>query len=236
MDEPSRDYHHGGIGFEVLDLGSQLQAVHPRHAHIGDHEVVVGLLKHGQPARSVFGGFVEMPVSPTTEDCAKPLLVASAWPLEVVIAITTGEAKTVGSTTGMQHSATSSHFYHRWVEMAAVDFAAARDAVLARDFAALARASERSCLKMHAVMLSADPPLIYWRSATLAAIRLVRDLRRGGVPVFFTVDAGPQVKAVCQPGTSATVAEALATIPGVEDVLTSKLGGGVRILEPACAK
>ena len=190
----------------------------------------------GSAARSIYGGFVEMPIDTTAEDTARPLLAAAEWPLEVVIAITSGAPKTVGSTSGMQHTAASSHFYDRWVEMAAVDFAAAREAVLAHNFAALARASERSCLKMHAVMLSADPPLVYWRSATLAAIQLVRDLRRDGVPVFFTVDAGPQVKAVCLPGATATVAAALADLPGVENTLTSRLGEGVRILEPACAK
>jgi diphosphomevalonate decarboxylase len=44
--------------------------------------------------------------------------------------------------------------------------------------------------------------------------------------VFFTMDAGPQVKAICLPGQGEAVAAALGQIPGVESVMTSSLGPG----------
>jgi diphosphomevalonate decarboxylase len=58
----------------------------------------------------------------------------------------------------------------------------------------------------------------------------VRELRRDGVGVFFTIDAGPQVKAVCRPGEGAAVADALRATPGVIDVLTCGLGPGARVI------
>jgi len=48
--------------------------------------------------------------------------------------------------------------------------------------------------------------------------------------VFFTIDAGPQVKAVCQPGYGATVEAELAAIDGVEHTLLTGLGGAARVL------
>ena len=50
---------------------------------------------------------------------------------------------------------------------------------------------------MHAAAMAADPGIIYWNPATLAAMDGVRRLRAGGTPVFFTIDAGPHVKALC---------------------------------------
>ena len=58
----------------------------------------------------------------------------------------------------------------------------------------------------------------------------VRELRGSGVAVFFTIDAGPQLKAVCAPGAGRDVERALRTLPGVLDTLVSGLGPGVEAL------
>jgi diphosphomevalonate decarboxylase len=111
------------------------------------------------------------------------------------------------------------------------DLSEARSAVRRRDFEALANVSESSCLKMHAVMMSARPGLIYWNGSTVECIRRVLQLRAGGVPVFFTVDAGPQVKAICIPEAFERVRRELSAVPGVECVLACGLGEGARVVE-----
>lgn len=189
----------------------------------------------GSAARSIFGGFVEMASGERAdgEDAfATPLLDAQAWPLKVVIAITTHAAKSVSSRAGMDLSRRTSPFYRDWVTTGTSYLDAAREAVLARDFDKLAEVGEASCLAMHAVMLSTHPGLIYWNGATVECMHRVRTLReREGHGVFFTIDAGPQVKAVCLPDAAPHVAEALRSIPGVETVLTSGLGSGARCIE-----
>jgi diphosphomevalonate decarboxylase len=62
-------------------------------------------------------------------------------------------------------------------------------------------------------------------------MQLIRRLRSAGVPVFFTIDAGPQVKAVCLPAALNQVQAALAQVPGVLDVLVCNLGAGARVIE-----
>jgi diphosphomevalonate decarboxylase len=59
----------------------------------------------------------------------------------------------------------------------------------------------------------------------------VRALREEGEPVFFTIDAGPQLKAICQPGASDRVASALAEVPGVIEIVRCGLGDGARVVE-----
>lgn len=187
----------------------------------------------GSAARSIFGGFVEMrrgTRSNGRDAVALPLLDAAQWPLEVVVAVTASGAKPVGSTQGMEHTARTSPYYRAWVAGADADLDEARRAVQARDFDALADIGEHSALKMHALALAARPGLIYWNAATMRCLERVRALRAAGTKVFFTVDAGPQVKAVCAPGAGRRVADALAELPGVESVIVSALGEAVRLV------
>ena len=55
-------------------------------------------------------------------------------------------------------------------------------------------------------------------------------LRAQGAGVFFTVDAGPQVKAICLPEAAARVAGARGGLPGVTRVPRCALGEGARVV------
>lgn len=187
----------------------------------------------GSAARSIFGGFVELALAGAPDPVARPLLNASEWPLTVLVAVTSTTAKATGSSTGMTLTAASSDYYGAWVDTAEKDFAEGRAAIMAQDFEALASVSERSCLKMHGLMLSAQPGLIYWNGATVECLHRIRELRRRGTAVFFTVDAGPQVKALCLPESAAAVQATLSEVPGVSEVLESALGAGARVIDQA---
>ena len=184
----------------------------------------------GSAARSVFGGFVEMHAGTRpdgSDSFAEPLMPAEAWPLELVVAVTVRDEKQVSSRAGMTRSAATSPYFPAWVARSPSDLKQGREAVLGRDFESLADVAERNCLCLHGAAMAARPPLLYWNGATVACLEAVRKLRRAGVPVFFTIDAGPQLKAVCAPGESAAVREALTDVPGVVDVLRSGLGPGI---------
>ncbi len=187
----------------------------------------------GSAARSIFGGYVEMHAGNAldgSDSFAEPLLEADMWPLECVIAITQCGEKEVSSRAGMEQSASTSAYYPAWVASSENDLRVGRAAVLAQDFDSLAEIAEHSCLKMHAAVMANQPPLIYWNPTTLACIHVVRTLRTNGFPVFFTIDAGPQVKVFCKARARADVVAALEQVPGVEYVIVSGLGSGVEIL------
>ena len=187
-------------------------------------------------ARSVVGGFAALDrAGHDGEWAASAVLASDAWPLEIVVAVVSDAAKGVPSNIGMEQSRRSSPFYRAWVESTADDFEAARRAVLAQDFDALAQVAEHSCFKMHAVMLATRPALVYWKPPTLACIDAVHRLQDAGAKVFCSIDAGPQVKVVCAPGQSGAVADALARVPGVLRVLESGIGGPARCLESSKA-
>jgi diphosphomevalonate decarboxylase len=183
----------------------------------------------GSAGRSVFGGIVALE---GPEWQGRQLLGPDEWPMEVVIAITETTSKTVSSSVGMRLSAETSPYYPAWVESTRADYAAALAIVEQRDFEGLAELAEHSCLKMHGLMLATRPGLLYWNAATVACLHAVRTLRSAGTPVFFTVDAGPQVKAVCLPGAAASVRQVLEAIPGVHRVVTTGLGRGAWVGDP----
>ncbi len=184
-------------------------------------------------ARSIHGGFVSLTGTADDPESWQGRQVASAehWPLEVVVAICSNAAKAVSSREGMRATAATSPYYDRWVSDAEDDYQQACAAIQGRNFDTLAQLSESSCLKMHALMLSTKPTLIYWNAATLACIARVRALQADGVPVFFTIDAGPQLKAVCLPEASEAVAAALSATDGVEAIIRSRIGGAMRVVE-----
>jgi len=187
----------------------------------------------GSAARSLHGGFVELeltPGGPHPTRC-RQLLPPGEWPLEIIIAVTDDAPKKISSSRGMEWSREHSPFYRAWVDSAGDDLRIARKAIEERDFGALAEISEHSCLKMHGLMLATPPGLLYFRAATIACLHRIRQLREEGCSVFFTVDAGPQVKAVCLPESTPRVREVLREIPGVLRLLDSSLGVGAVLVD-----
>ena len=61
-------------------------------------------------------------------------------------------------------------------------------------------------------------------------MQTVRELQSEGVAVFFTIDAGPQVKAVCLPEDETQVRQALADTTGVREIMVSGLGSRARLV------
>lgn len=187
----------------------------------------------GSAPRSLYGGFVEMRrgARDDGEDAvARPLLEADRWPLYAVVAIVDEGRKSTGSREGMRHSFETSPYARAWVEHHPGDLAEARAAIMTQDFERLAAVSEASCLAMHAMALAARPGLLYWRGPTVEAIHLIRELRRNGCEVFFTIDAGPQVKAICTATSVAVVERSLSEMPGIRRTIVCRLGQGARIV------
>ena len=181
-------------------------------------------------ARSFFGGFAEMDIE-GRDPTARSLLAETEWPLDVLVVVTSSQRKQIGSTAGMRQSAATSEYYDTWVSSAPGDFSTARQAVINNDFDQLAEISEASCLKMHAVMLATHPALIYWNGTTVEVMHRVRALRGEGLPVFFTIDAGPQVKVISLPGYRDNIERAVKDTPGVIDTIQSGLGPGACVVE-----
>jgi diphosphomevalonate decarboxylase len=83
---------------------------------------------------------------------------------------------------------------------------------------------------MHAIMITSSPSLFYWKPTTLLVMNIVRDWRNQGMPVFYTIDAGPNLHILCPKEYQPVIAQRLAEIPGVIDVIPSSVGGPTRLV------
>jgi len=186
----------------------------------------------GSAARSFYGGIVGLSVDNNDIDVAT-LLPPEGWPLRVVVAVTERGPKPMASGDAMILSEKTSPFYSSWVGNQEQDLDVARSAVSTRDFAKLAAVAEHNCLKMHSVMWTSRPPVVYWNKGTLACMQAIRELQAAGEPVFFTMDAGPQVKAICLADNEARITQVLRDLAAVETVMQSGLGPGAKKLDEA---
>lgn len=188
----------------------------------------------GSAARSIFGGFVEMKAGarPDGSDAvAVQLHDETWWPLEMLILITSAAEKEIGSTAGMNRTAQTSPYYPAWVASSVEDLVAIRSAIDRRDFQQLGEIAEFSCFKMHGLALSARPAILYWNPLTVELIHAVRGLRQKGIPAYVTIDAGPQVKVICLPQYSEQIRTTLEAISGIQKIIKTSPGPGVKIVE-----
>jgi diphosphomevalonate decarboxylase len=189
-------------------------------------------LGSGSAARSVFGGFVEMKPGkkPDGSDAhAIQISDKNYWDLRLLIVITSEMEKETGSTEGMIRTEQTSPYYKEWIKSNKIDLQDCRNAISTRNFAKLGELAEFNCMKMHAVMMSARPGLVYWNATTLSLIHAIRGLRKQGVPAYFTIDAGPQVKVICLKEYVDSIQTELKKIEGVKHLIKTSIGPGVSL-------
>jgi diphosphomevalonate decarboxylase len=183
----------------------------------------------GSACRSVPGGFCQWLPGSDDSSVAVSIALPEYWDLRDVIAIVSQEHKAVGSTGGHRLAQTSSLQAAR-VAGGERRLAVCREALLARDLAALGPVIEEDTMLMHAVMMTGHPPLYYWQPATMAVIQAALQWRADGLAVYFTIDAGPNVHLICEADHVGEVVARVRQLPGVKEVITSAPGGPTRLI------
>ena len=191
--------------------------------------VEAAMLGSGSAARSLFSGFVNLEVVQDQSKCAT-ILEAKEWPLNVIVCVTSTKQKTISSRQGMEISRKTSPMYSDWVRNHQEDMELALKAIAAKNFDQLGKIAEQNCLKMHKVMKTSQPPIDYWNPATYSCVETVKNMQGEGIPIFFTIDAGPQVKIICEPDVCKDMVSLMERVPGVQLIIESRLGKGARII------
>jgi len=150
----------------------------------------------GSASRSVFDGFVEWHAGERDDGMdsyAEGL--PGRWPDLCMGLLMLSEAeKPIGSRPAMQRTVETSRLYAGWPAKVSADLAELKAAIAEKDFEKLGQTAESNALAMHATMMDAWPPVLYWLPETVATIRNVWQLRAEGLPLYLTMDAGPNVK------------------------------------------
>lgn len=183
----------------------------------------------GSATRSIFGGFVEWQAGHDDRSSyAVPLVENVTWPIAVVALVLDPHHKKVSSRQGMQSSVTTSPFYPAWKQIVADDLDAIKPAIRAQDFTTMGETLETNAMRMHALTLSARPPFSYFNGDTLLAMQTVRGLRAAGLECYYTLDAGPNLKAFCQAADVPAIQDRFARQFGSDNVIVAHPGPGIR--------
>lgn len=183
----------------------------------------------GSACRSIPSGYVEwLPGSSDEDSYAVTLAPPSHWDLVDCIAVMKDTHKVTGSSEGHQIANTSPLQAAR-VSGAPDRLQRCRQALLARDFDALAAVVELDSNLMHAVMMTSNPALFYWEPASVEIMKAVPGWRREGLAACYTLDAGPNVHVLCAATDAPMVKSRLEQIPSVIQVLTATAGGGAHL-------
>lgn len=153
-------------------------------------------LGSGSASRSIYNGFVEWhagSLDDGMDSFAERLDVE--WPEFRIGVLTISESeKPVGSREGMNRTVAESALYRAWPDVAARDLRDIREAIVVKDFELLGACAESNAMSMHGTMLGCRPPLLYWRPDSVSTLEQIWHLRSEGLPVYATMDAGPNIK------------------------------------------
>ncbi|TQS71103.1 diphosphomevalonate decarboxylase [Ornithinibacillus gellani] len=190
----------------------------------------------GSACRSIYGGFAEWQMGNEidgSDSYAVPIAPQEHWDVRVAAVVLSDVAKDVSSRAGMKRTVDTSVFFDSWVNSIPADLNEIKAGIMSRDFTKVGQTAEANCLKMHATTLGAAPPFTYWQDSTFTVMQTVRELRQQGIPAYFTIDAGPNVKVLYLPENEQQVQETLRQVPGVADVILSRAGQGISYLDEA---
>ena len=153
-------------------------------------------LGSGSASRSLWHGFVKWQAGEQangSDSVAFPL--EHQWPeLRIGLLTVSSQKKAVSSREGMARTITTSALYNQWPQQAESDLATIETAIIAGDFETMAKTAEHNAMSMHATMAAAWPPLVYWQPDSLTQMQKVWQLREQGLPLYLTMDAGPNLK------------------------------------------
>ena len=185
----------------------------------------------GSASRSIPEGFVEwLPGEIDSDSYAISIAPANHWDLIDLVAVVTHEHKKVGSTAGHE-LADSSPLQKARVEDTSRRLDIVREAIKFRDFQAMADMIELDSNMMHAVMMTSRPGLMYWENTSITIMKNVQKWRASGLPVCYTLDAGPNVHVITTKNYLEDIYDKLASITGIKQIFKASVGGKARLVE-----
>lgn len=179
----------------------------------------------GSACRSIPDGFVKW-----EGEFAYSLYPHTYWDLRDVLVIAQSRAKKVSSSKGHETVQTSPFFAAR-LKAISKRIARLEEAFKTKNFRQLGEIIEEDCLEMHHVMQTQIPPLFYWSDKTKEIMDAVRIWRKQGLPVYFTVDAGPNVHVICEGKEEQKVIKAMEAIKGIQSIIVNKPARGAHMVD-----
>lgn len=216
-------------GFAALAVAARAAAGFEKDTRA---ESILARRGSGSACRSIEGGFVRWNRgrrSDGQDSYAEQLFDETHWPeLRLLVGLISREEKEVKSRDGMRSTVETSPYYPAWAIDAERECQAIVPHLRRRDLEAVGDLAERNAWRMHASALGANPPLCYVKPETLEVIGAIRDERKRGVGIWFTLDAGPN-PVLLTTRTDEARAVKIVKAHGAKEVVRCALAGDARL-------
>jgi diphosphomevalonate decarboxylase len=184
----------------------------------------------GSACRSIQSGFVEW-TGGTDDSTSVSTQLASPdhWDLRDFVVVVSRAPKAISSSEG-HRIATRHPFMAARQEQLAARMLAVKGALATRDMATLGALVEHEAMEVQAIMMSGEPSALYLQGETIRLIHALRSWREDdGLPVWFTLDAGPNLHVLCEGKDALKVRRRLeAAVPHAE-LLENRPGPGATV-------
>ncbi|GAA6236986.1 diphosphomevalonate decarboxylase [Apilactobacillus micheneri] len=185
----------------------------------------------GSATRSIYGGFAEWKKGTNDKNSyAVSIQNPVKMDINMIAIILDNQPKKISSRKGMKISVNTSPYYTAWEKQTTKDLETVKDAIYNNDFTALGKTAELNSMRMHSLTLSSDPSYLYLNKDSLLVINHIKALRDKGIECYYTMDAGPNVKIICQSKNIKKIKSELLQSFDEEKIKISKPGEGIKYL------
>ncbi len=177
----------------------------------------------GSASRSIYPGFVKWQKGSSDID-SYAIPIEKKWDDVIMIAcLINKETKNFSSTLAMEKTAKESVYFDAWVKQSFKDIDLMEEYIKQRDIKKVGQLAQENALRMHASLLAVN--MWYFEPETIMILNRVRELQKE-IPVYFTMDAGPNVKLITSKAYKDVVLEAFSDV----ETVVSEQGPGAYVL------
>ena len=167
----------------------------------------------GSASRSIYGGFAEWEKGHDDKTSYAHQIESDGFEndLAMIFVVINNKLKKVSSRSGMSLT---------------------KQAIAQKDFKRMGEVIEANGLRMHATNLGAQPPFTYLVPESYEAMRIVHECREAGLPCYFTMDAGPNVKVLIEKKHQQAIVNQFLEVFNKDQIITSDIThAGVEIIK-----
>ncbi len=157
---------------------------------------ILARLGSGSACRSLWNGFVEWQAGVLQDGMDSHGIALNAqWPnLRIGLLLVSNKPKNISSREAMKSSVNDINSYESWSKTVANDCTTIHQAIRDNNFELFGRTSENNAEAMHGLILKTNEQADYALLETKAIIHKIKNIRKTGLEIYYTQDAGPNIK------------------------------------------
>lgn len=182
----------------------------------------------GSACRSIPSGFVEWYKGESSETSyAKSIFPSNHWDICDVVVVVSDKKKYI-PTSASHKTAYTSPFFEKRLTLLPKRITEIKKHIKEKDFSKFGELIEKEALEFHAILLTSNPPLLYWLPETLFAMHDVQQLRNEGIEAYFTINTGHDMHVICQIKNAKKIAAYFNKQAYVKDIIMNNVSEGIR--------